>query len=177
MNDKLACVLLGSNISPEDNLDRALSLLMEDFPILSISNVWETPAYGMNSSNFLNAAVLLLCKMNTHEQLKIRLRQLEEFLGRVRTENKFISRTIDMDIIIFDGKVLDNDLWSLAHIAVPVSNIWPKLESPETGEDLYTIAQFLRNQTNIHLRADINLENINNDHDLLCLKDKLGKII
>jgi 2-amino-4-hydroxy-6-hydroxymethyldihydropteridine diphosphokinase len=177
MNDKYVCLLLGSNIHPEKNIPKALELLRQNFSIGRISPVWESPPFRTVGANFLNVAVVLINSLDPMINLRKKLREIEKSLGRVRSSDKYAPRTIDIDIVIFDAAPLDDDLWQLAHVAVPVSAIWPCLKYPETGETLAIIANRLRNISDIKLRLDILKENkINDFNNLLCSADNLGKI-
>jgi 2-amino-4-hydroxy-6-hydroxymethyldihydropteridine diphosphokinase len=135
-----AYIVLGSNIAPDENMRKAISLLKSCTPVQKISTTWETPPVGTDGPNFYNTAVHL----TTHlvcEGLKSQiLRPIEIQLGRIRTADKYAPRTIDIDIIIFDGEVLDPRLWSYAYLAVPLAELIPELPHPETGRTLASIA-------------------------------------
>ena len=94
------CLLLGSNLQPETNLPRAVSLLQAQVTLLQASAVWETLSVGSGGPNFLNAALLVstsLTALSLKEQV---LHPLEARLGRVRTADKNADRPIDLDIIL-----------------------------------------------------------------------------
>ncbi len=134
-------ILLGSNIDPAENIRRGAHLLSKRLPILRASSVWLTLAVGTNGPDFYNAAVL--CQTNATEDILKHeiLRPLETSLGRVRTSNKYAPRTLDMDMIILDGIVLDVRLWNTAFIMLPVAELEPALTSPLTGEPLGDLAR------------------------------------
>jgi len=149
-----ACLLLGSNIEPEQNIPRAVALLQEKLTILKVSSIWESASVDCCYPDFLNMAVLVSTSMDA-PQLKVQvLRPLEAQMGRVRTGDKNASRPIDFDIIIFDGKLLDLDLWQHVHRAAPVAELLPDLHS-ETGESLKDVANHLAQSTPIQVRTDI----------------------
>jgi 2-amino-4-hydroxy-6-hydroxymethyldihydropteridine diphosphokinase len=151
------CLLLGSNIRAEQNLPLAVDLLQQEVTILQISSIWETPSVGASGPNFLNAALLASTPLET-EQFKLRvLRPLEARMGRVRSGDKNAARTIDLDIILFDGRLMDASLWQLAHRAVPVAEIFPDLESAQ-GEKLKETAARLSLAAPIRLRSDVPLQ-------------------
>ncbi|MEJ2267235.1 MAG: 2-amino-4-hydroxy-6-hydroxymethyldihydropteridine diphosphokinase [Anaerolineales bacterium] len=50
---------IGSNISPEVNIPRAIALLRKYVEVEAISTIWESPPEGGSGPNFLNAAVLI----------------------------------------------------------------------------------------------------------------------
>lgn len=136
-----AYLVLGSNISPEENILRAISLLKACVPVQAVSTTWETPPVGTTGLNFFNTAVHLTTHLAC-EQLKTRiLRPIEFQLGRVRTEDKSAPRPIDLDVILFDGEVLDSRLWSQAYLAVPLAELLPDLRHAETGKSLARLAR------------------------------------
>jgi 2-amino-4-hydroxy-6-hydroxymethyldihydropteridine diphosphokinase len=152
-----ACLLLGSNIQPEQNLTRAVVLLQKQVTILQVSSVWETSSVGSGGPNFLNAAICVLTPLEAYALKEQVLRPLEAQMGRVRSANKNAPRTIDLDIIIFDGQLLDPTLWLYAHRAVPVAEVLPDYQF-ETGEYLKDAALHLVKATPIRLRSDVTIQ-------------------
>jgi 2-amino-4-hydroxy-6-hydroxymethyldihydropteridine diphosphokinase len=96
---------MGSNINPHKNIPLALQRLKTCCDVLNISSVWETHAEGSAGQNFLN---LVLC-VSTSEDLESfklqELRRIETELQRVRSSDKNAPRTMDIDILIFNGMV------------------------------------------------------------------------
>lgn len=138
-----AILILGSNINPAENLDRALDLLREQVNLLEISSTWETGAVGTRGPNYLNAAARIATSLEA-EQLKWQvLRSIETTLGRVRSSDKYAPRPIDLDVIIFDGVVVDDTLWERAYIALTVAELLPDFSHPQNGRRLADIAQDL----------------------------------
>lgn len=152
------CLLLGSNIQPERNLALGVDLLKKKVKILRISSVWETPAEGSPGPDFLNLALLAVTPLEANELKQFVIRPLEAQLGRVRSADKNAPRTIDLDIILYDGEQLDDNLWQYAHRAVPVAEILPDYRSAE-GERLSEAAYKLAKKTPIRLRTGLVLEN------------------
>jgi 2-amino-4-hydroxy-6-hydroxymethyldihydropteridine diphosphokinase len=134
---------LGSNISPAENLKSALYLLGQYAPIEAISDVWQTRAVGSKGPDFLNAAVLISSPLSYDELRNQILRPIENLLGRVRTKDPNSPRTIDLDILIVDGELIDQDLWKYAHACVPVAKLLPDFHNPMTGESIQIIANRL----------------------------------
>jgi 2-amino-4-hydroxy-6-hydroxymethyldihydropteridine diphosphokinase len=154
IHEHQVCLLLGSNEQPEHNLTQALVHLQEAVTILRVSSVWETPPVGTSGPNFLNAAVMLRTPL---EQIPLKfqvLMPLEEKLGRRRSTDKYAARPIDLDIIIFDGQVMDPTLWQYAHRAVPMAEIQPDIRS-EDGRTLQEIAAQFLAEGSIRLRPDV----------------------
>ena len=152
------CLLLGSNIQPEHNLPRAIDFLQNQLTILRISSVWETPPVGSAGPNFLNAALLAQTPLN-QKKLKLQIiTPLEAEMGRVRSADKNAPRPIDLDIILFDGQILDPTLWLFAHRAVPMAEIQPDILS-EAGETLKEAAEKFMAEGSIRLRPEVVLLN------------------
>ncbi len=79
-------------------------------------------------------------------------------MGRVRSADKNAARPIDLDIILFDGLLLDPTLWLFAHRAVPMAEIQPDIRS-EAGETLKEAAAKFMSEGSIRLRPDVVLVN------------------
>ncbi|MHC1784946.1 MAG: 2-amino-4-hydroxy-6-hydroxymethyldihydropteridine diphosphokinase [Anaerolineaceae bacterium] len=147
-----AFLALGSNISPEKNLYSAWVALGQSLEIVKSSSIWESPPYGAGGPNFLNAIILVKTAL-VFDDLKWNvLRELETRLGRVRTEDKYAPRPIDLDVIIFDDSVLEGNLWRLAYLAAPCAEILPNLLVPESRLPLLQIARKLALEQNTNLR-------------------------
>ena len=133
---RLAYLLLGSNIRPEAHLPQALRLLQQRLPVVAVSRVWETPPVGMTGPAFYNAAVGIRTALPPDVLKTEVLRPIEAQLGRVRPADKWAPRPIDLDLVIYGGRVVDPDLWRYAHVAVPLSELLPDLRHPQTGDTL-----------------------------------------
>lgn len=163
--NNLVFITLGSNIEPEENLCEAVRLLGERFTILATSHVYETApidAAGQVSSeqaNFLNAAVLIETDLPPYSLKYEVLREIETQLGRVRTEDKYASRTIDLDIALYGYEIITNpgnglvipdpDSLTRAHVALPLADLAPDFVHPITRETLAEVAE------RVALRRDI----------------------
>jgi 2-amino-4-hydroxy-6-hydroxymethyldihydropteridine diphosphokinase len=152
--DHQACLLLGSNIEPAVHLPQAVALLKDDLTILRWSSIWESASADCCYPDYLNMAVLVTTELAASDLKQQVLRPLEARMGRVRTEDKNASRPIDLDIILFDGEVLDPTLWQQVHLAVPVAELFPDQRSQD-GELLKDVARRLAASTPIRERADV----------------------
>lgn len=151
------CLLMGSNIEPERNLPRAVELLRMQMIILRVSSVWQSPSIGSPGPDYLNLALLISTRLEAEVLKETVLRPLETRLGRVRTVDKYAARPIDLDIITFDGQVLDPEVFHFAHRAVPVAEVLPDLRSPQ-GVSLETTAAGLAKTSPIRQRSGLIFE-------------------
>jgi 2-amino-4-hydroxy-6-hydroxymethyldihydropteridine diphosphokinase len=146
---------LGSNIQAEQNLPRAVALLNQAVQVEAISTAWHTPAVGTPGPNFLNAALLIHTRQSSQALKQNVIREIEAQLGRARTHDKNAPRTIDIDILIFDNRVIEPEIWERAFLAVPLSELAPGLCNPESGESLQHAAERLARQTLIEPRPGV----------------------
>ncbi|MDD5368438.1 MAG: 2-amino-4-hydroxy-6-hydroxymethyldihydropteridine diphosphokinase [Anaerolineaceae bacterium] len=146
---------LGSNIDPERNLPLAVAHLRQELRVLAIAPTWETPPYGTGGANYFNTALHAL----THhplEGLKSNvLRPIETRQGRVRTDDKYAPRPIDLDIIIYGATLIDPRLWTLPFLAIPFASLLPDYRNPETGATLAEVAHQMQQHQPATLRPEI----------------------
>lgn len=57
------------------------------------------------------------------------LAPIKNQLGRKRSTDKNAPRTIDLDVIVFNGLVIDHSVWVHPHIELPVSELLPELKN------------------------------------------------
>ncbi len=150
-----AVLCLGSNINPLLNMQRAVALLRNRVYVSALSICYEAEAIGTHGPNFLNMAAVIETDTDASEIKTHLIGEIEEALGRVRTADKYAPRTIDIDIIVFDGQVIDKTLWKRAYIAQTVGELLPKLTHPETGELISQVAARLSEGQSIVPRSDL----------------------
>lgn len=148
---------IGSNIQPEIHLPRAAALLAEYGQVQAVSRAWESHAVGSDGPNFLNACLLFLTSLEARELKERAIRDIEARLGRVRSSDKYAPRTVDLDIVLFDGQTLDPGHWQSAFVLVPFAELAPDFQHPLTGERLAEVAQRVRRQTWIVPRPEIRI--------------------
>lgn len=140
----LACLSLGSNIEPEVNLPRAVDLLSRHCQLKQISGVWESEPAGTTGSNYLNACALFGTGLNRDDLKENMISPIERLLGRQRGGDKYAPRPIDIDIVVFDGNIVEAAMLDLAYVVIPLAEILPGFRNPVTGETLQESATRLR---------------------------------
>lgn len=150
-NNNKVIILLGSNIDPSSNIAKSLILLSRLSNIISRSRIWETKAEGSDGPNFLNTAVEIETSLDPALIKNQIIIPIETELKRIRTSDKYAPRTIDLDIILFNERVLDREIWRKIFIAIPVSELRPDLKNPDTQETLEQIAENLKNSEHAEL--------------------------
>jgi 2-amino-4-hydroxy-6-hydroxymethyldihydropteridine diphosphokinase len=147
----IATILLGSNINAEQNLKLAEKALKRECKILNKSNIYYTKSVGTNGPDFLNQAINIQTPLKQDELKYLLLRKIEHDLGRIRKEDKYAARTIDLDIIIFDNQVVENAVWKQCFIASPVSDLHPDLRISIGSKILRDVAAELQCKSDIKL--------------------------
>ena len=156
MNEShVAYLSLGSNIQPEINLVRAIQLLRDHGRLEKVSSAWESKSVGAMGPNYLNSCVLLVTPLEQTNLKRDVLFPIEIELGRIRSENRFAPRTIDIDIVLFDDNLVDSKYWEQAFVVIPLAEIYPKYQNPLTHESILETATRLREETWIEARRGI----------------------
>src|SRR5690606_17221298 len=144
---------LGSNIESETKIPQAVTLLKEVVKVESVSSVWETKSVGYDGANFLNVCILIFTPLQAEELKNQILRPIENQVGRVRSENRFAPRTIDIDIILFNETPHNLETWNHAFVTVPLAELNPDLVHPLEGKSLFEVIK--QNQVWIMKREDV----------------------
>jgi 2-amino-4-hydroxy-6-hydroxymethyldihydropteridine diphosphokinase len=139
----LALLSLGSNESPAHYLRAAVAELRARFGAVVVSPVCRTPAVGFDGPDFLNCAAAI-CSDLEPQALNDWLHALEDRHGRRRDVPRFSSRTLDVDIVYFDDRVMrgEGNLQlprpELKHAFVmkPLADIAPEFTDPVQGRTL-----------------------------------------
>lgn len=138
---KKVVIAFGSNLGDrKEYIRRAIDLVGEDVVIEKISTIIETdPVGGPEQGRYLNGVLIGRSGLPAAE-LMSRLLEIELSLGRVRTiENG--PRTIDLDLIDYDGIEMDTPLLTLPHprahqryfVITPWAEVDPDAQLPGIG--------------------------------------------
>ncbi len=107
-----AIISIGSNIDAESNIAKMIVYLGERVKIVKVTPLIKTKPIGIeNQPDFTNGAVKIETLL-PKENLNLLLKSIEDQLGRDRTAAKFGSRTIDLDIVVWNGEIVDNDYFT-----------------------------------------------------------------
>lgn len=123
----VAIVSVGTNIDPERNLQNSRAILQREVAFLGEATVIQTEPDGYKDQpDFLNGAYLLGTDM-PYDEFNHYLKGVESRLGRVKGPIKSGPRCIDLDIIIWDGKVVHGDYTKNKHYVIaPVNELLQK---------------------------------------------------
>ena len=150
-------ISLGSNINREENTREGVKALREAFGDLVLSSVYESDAVGFEGDAFYNMVIACEVDVPVHEANRM-LRDIEDRHGRDRSGPKFSSRTLDLDLLLYDDLVLEENGLTLprgeilknAFVLWPLAEIAPALKHPQDGRSYDELwAQFDKSRENL----------------------------
>ena len=134
-------IALGSNLGDRQAyIDSALEKLATFVDVVKMSTLVETdPVGGPEQGRYLNGVLIGETELSP-EDLMRKLLEIEEGLGRIRTVPNG-PRTIDLDLIDYQGMTLDSSLLTLPHprahlrafVILPWLEIDPEASLPGHG--------------------------------------------
>lgn len=135
-------IAVGSNLaSPLDQVNAAIAALGEipETKIASVSSFYRTPPLGpQDQPDYLNAAVALDTELPP-EILLDNTQRIELQQGRIRKEERWGPRTLDLDIMLFGNEVINTPRLTVPHYDMqnrgfmlwPLFEIAPELRFPD----------------------------------------------
>jgi len=133
-------LLLGGNIGDKERIfSEALAILNNRVGEIQLqSAVYETEPWGFESIDlFWNQAIEISTSLSPEEVLA-QTQMIEQELGRIRKENQYSSRVIDIDILFYGDQIINRENLIIPHpriqerkfALVPLNEIAPELIHP-----------------------------------------------
>ena len=131
---------LGSNVRPEANLALGVRELTREFGAMTLSPVYRNKAVGFVGDDFLN----LVAGFDTRRHVPTISRIIEAIhrtAGRRRGEERFSSRTLDIDLLTYGNRVTKGppvslpraDILKYAFVLKPLADIAGNERHPVDG--------------------------------------------
>ena len=117
--------------------------------ILSVSKVYETPAWGFESEAFLNACIKIKTEQTALDVLDTLL-TIENELGRDRNLSEgYQARPIDLDILLFNYEIISHERLLVPHprmelrqfVLTPLADIAAKTVHPQLKKNIEELQQ------------------------------------
>lgn len=139
---------IGSNLNPESMVHRAIAALRNEFGTVSCSPVYHSAAVGFDGAPFLN----LVCRFESNQSaaaIDHLLHQIEDRNGRRRDRPTLSSRTLDLDLLLYDDQCLQqgrlklprDEITRYAFVLRPLSDLAPDLKYPGTSTTMAELWQ------------------------------------
>lgn len=142
-------IALGSNLAnPLHQVQSALNALAElpQTTLIATSSLYRTPPLGpQDQPDYLNAVVALDTDLSA-ENLLDHTQKIELEHGRVRKDERWGPRTLDLDILLFGDEIINTERLTVPHydmknrqfMLYPLAEIAPELHFP-SGESLQSV--------------------------------------
>jgi 2-amino-4-hydroxy-6-hydroxymethyldihydropteridine diphosphokinase len=149
-----AYVALGANLGDRAGaLARAVEALRATpgVHVVAVSRTWETAPVGPPQPAYLNAAAALDTELDAIALLA-RLHEIERAAGRTRGAERNLPRTLDLDLLLFGGLVIESPELVVPHprmhqrafVLEPLAEIAPEELHPVLGERIAVLAERVR---------------------------------
>jgi 2-amino-4-hydroxy-6-hydroxymethyldihydropteridine diphosphokinase len=149
----IAYIGLGSNLEePIKQVLMAITAIntIDDSKIVQLSSIYGSKPMGpQDQPDYINAVLALNTKLSAIELLNA-LQKIELDAGRIRKEERWGARLLDLDIILFGQNVINNERLTVPHYGMkerefvlrPLHEISPDLTLP-CGEKVATLSELI----------------------------------
>lgn len=129
-------VALGSNLGDRQQhiADACQDIeALEGCDNLQSSSLYQTAPMGpQDQPDYLNA-VCCFYYTGTPQQLLAQLQSIEQRHGRVRTTERWTARPLDLDMLLYGNRQINEPLLTVPHVGIPDRSfvVWPLMELDE----------------------------------------------
>lgn len=161
----MVVVIFGSNSgNKHDNIEEAIALLSAKTGDITIaSSYYETAPWGFESTEqFLNKVVAFETTLSPEDFLNYCL-ETEQKLGRIRLPDvRYASRTIDIDILFYDSRIINTPNLTIPHprlpernfVLTPLNEIMPAFIHPLLGKRISELAKECEDKGDVRTLPD-----------------------
>jgi 2-amino-4-hydroxy-6-hydroxymethyldihydropteridine diphosphokinase len=157
----IAYIGLGSNLStPIDQVNNAITEIQKipDSIVNNVSSLYLSKPMGpQDQDDYINAILQLETSLSAIALLDA-LQHIENNAGRVRKDNRWGARILDLDIILFGDEVINSKRLTIPHygmqerefVLLPLAEISPSLILPN-GKSVKLLSQNIANNAMVKL--------------------------
>ncbi|NJN46318.1 MAG: 2-amino-4-hydroxy-6-hydroxymethyldihydropteridine diphosphokinase [Candidatus Competibacteraceae bacterium] len=147
-------VSVGSNVDRENNVRQCLDKLRQIFGSVQASTIYQSAAVGFQGDDFLNLVVEFDTGLDVYAVIA-QLQNIEAQQGRRRDGDRFSSRTLDLDILLYDNLILEEtglklprpDILRYAFVLCPLAELAGERRHPVLNSTFYELWQVFDNPT------------------------------
>ncbi len=163
-------LLLGGNIgNVPDTFSKTIELIKNHIGFITeASAVYYTEPWGFESDNlFYNQALAVKTKLAPRALLSAVL-SIESMMGRRRQNPGYESRIIDIDILLYNGKVINEKGLEIPHprmhlrrfALIPLVDIDPGLKHPVFDKTVYKLLEECDDKQGVYLLSNNNINKL-----------------
>lgn len=155
---------IGSNLERKKHIKAGIAELAQRFDHvpLRISSVYESEALGFTGPPFYNLVAVTRTQL-TLSEVQQAIRDIESRYGRPPDAEKFSSRTLDIDILMFDNCIQNEkkgsepklprpEILTSAFVLKPLAELAPHARHPTAGQTFSQLWKIFQDQDhNQHL--------------------------
>jgi 2-amino-4-hydroxy-6-hydroxymethyldihydropteridine diphosphokinase len=157
----LAYIGIGSNLSePIKQVKAAINAItnITQSNVAKVSSLYLSKPMGpQDQDDYINAVLALETSLSAIELLDA-LQAIENEAGRVRKENRWGARILDLDILLYGSEVINSPRLTIPHYGMkerefvlqPLAEIAPKLILPD-GDSVKILSQKIANNAMVKL--------------------------
>lgn len=131
---------LGGNLgNKQQNFEKVKLFIEKEIgEIVDQSSIYETPPWGFLAEEDFWNQVLVVKTKHQPDELIVRIQRIENFFGRKRGAEYYVSREMDVDVLYFDDLSFTSDNLIIPHpkieqrlfVLVPLNEIAPTFSHP-----------------------------------------------
>lgn len=137
---------IGSNQGDRKSLiQQAIEIINREVAtVISVSKLYESPAWGFESDPFYNCAVLVHTSKSASKVLS-KVLKIEKQLGRIRSDEKgYKARSIDIDVISCNNEIMETATLTIPHpqmqdrlfVLLPMKDLQTEFIHPVLGQNV-----------------------------------------
>ncbi|MFA5328644.1 MAG: 2-amino-4-hydroxy-6-hydroxymethyldihydropteridine diphosphokinase [Prolixibacteraceae bacterium] len=160
-------LLLGGNLGDKQTIfSQTRTLLAEETGEIQVkSAVYETEPWGFQSDDVFWNQVIKLNTRFSPEEILTKTQQIEQKLGRIRKENQYDSRIIDIDILFYGDEIMQEEKLIVPHpriqerkfALVPLNEIAPDLIHPVFQKSIQKLLDECTDQLKVKIVPEVRI--------------------
>lgn len=155
---------IGSNLGRKKHITHAMDALKYSFGPLAASSIYESEAVGFVGPPFYNLVVSFFSELSP-AAINEHLGKIEQQLGPLRHSPSFCSRTLDLDLLLYDDLIILNrelelprrDILQYAFILCPLAEIAGSTLHPQLQQTYSELWNKFKKDTTVLRKAALDL--------------------